>query len=596
MAETIDQNILCEKSSSGASWMMQPCDEFTATHVAQKYNLPILIAQLLLQRNISDAHIAEFLDPRIKTSMPNPFQFQDMREGAERIVSAIVAGETIAIFGDYDVDGATSSALLYRYLRELGNAPLLYIPDRAKEGYGPNSAAFDTLKMQGASLIITVDCGTLAFEPLKHAYDQGLDVVVVDHHQAEARLPEAIAVINPNRLDECGDCRQLAAVGVCFLLLVAVQKLLEEDGYFISQKKPDLLSLLDIVAIGTVCDVVPLTGLNRSFVSQGLKLLNSSQKAGILALREVAGVMDKPLSASHIGFALGPRINAGGRVGRSSTGVELLTTDDTIKAKKLAEELNQYNAERRAIESHMAEEAMAQASAAVSSGEEQSVIIAVDRSWHQGIIGIVASRLKEAFHRPAIVISLEEEGYGKGSCRSVAGFDMGAAIISAQSEGLLLKGGGHAMAAGFSILPEKIDSFRSFINARYSTANCHSAAPEHRVEAAIRASGVTLELAEIMEKLAPFGTANPEPLIMLQKARLLKSSIVGTDHVKTLWVDESIHHPALGGISFRAVETQLGQHLLEHVGRIWNVLVTIEIDHWQGQKRVNMMVKDAALA
>ena len=617
---------ICEESASGAVWQLAEIDERRAAQISQRHGLPDLIAKLLVERGIVDEQVETFLNPKLKTSLPDPLMFQDMKAGAERLTAAIIAGEKVAIFGDYDVDGATSSALLTLYLRQVGIEPIVYIPDRMKEGYGPNKEAFDTLKAQDASLVITVDCGTLAFEPLEHAREIGLEVMVVDHHQAEAKLPDAVAVINPNRLDESGACRQLAAVGVCYLLLIAVQRLLKEKGLFLgtksesvdepamsvreanspcesqkaftgqNKKEPDLLSLLDIVAIGTVCDVVPLTELNRSLVAQGLKIMNSNGHIGVQALREVASVMDKPLNASHLGFALGPRINAGGRVGRAGAGVELLTTNDPLKAKQIADELDKYNAERRAIESQMAEEAMAQAEIEVEkTGEQGSVIVVANQAWHQGIIGIVASRLKEKFHRPAIVISTEQETIGKGSCRSVAGFDMGAAVISAQSEGLLMKGGGHAMAAGFSIDPVRIDEFKSFMNSRYQAAECHSYQAEHTVDAVIRASGINLELLHMLEKLAPFGSGNPEPLMMISKARLLKSSVVGQGHVKTLWVDETLKHPALSGITFRAEDTQLGQQLLRHPKRVWDILTTLEINHWQGQQRINLMVKDATL-
>ena len=637
MTETTTNPTLCEASASGAAWQLVEVDERAAAGMAQQHGLPDIIARLLVQRGIPSAQVEDFLNPRLKTSLPDPMGFHDMRTGAERLVTAIMTGEAVAIFGDYDVDGATSSALLARYLRALGQDPIVYIPDRMKEGYGPNSTAFDTLKAQGASLVITVDCGTLAFESLQHAHDIGLDVMVVDHHQAEAQLPTALAVINPNRLDESGQCRQLAAVGVCYLLLIATQRLLTQkttppacggvreqgsrtggelpsdgsnDGSVSDaippltsppqaggiDSPPDLLQLLDLVAIGTVCDVVPLTELNRALVAQGLKVLNKTDNAGITALRSIAGVMDKPLQASHLGFALGPRINAGGRVGRASAGVELLTCDDPVQAKQLAEELDRYNAERRAIESQMAEEAMAQAEAEVAAGSDASVIIVANPGWHQGIIGIVASRLKEKFHRPAIVISTEQESIGKGSCRSVAGFDMGAAIISAQSEGLLMKGGGHSMAAGFSIDPARLEAFKAFMHARYQAAECHTDNPEKQVDAVLRASGVTIDLVNMLDKLAPFGSGNPEPLLMLKGVRLLKSSIVGNGHVKSLWVDGAIRHQALSGITFRAEDTQLGQQLLRHPQTIWDILVTLEINHWQGQERVNVMVKDGVIS
>ncbi len=583
-------------SIKGRNWRLADANSRLVQTLMQQHALPELIARLLVIRGIRLEQATDFLNPTLRAFLPDPLMFKDMRIGAERLASAIISGESVAVFGDYDVDGATSSALLVRYMRALGKDCIAYIPDRIKEGYGPNTAALLGLKNRGVTLVLTVDCGTLAFEPLSEAYKAGLDVVVIDHHQAEVKLPDCVALVNPNRLDESGAHRELAAVGVTFLLLVATQKLLAEDGCFTTQPKPDLLQLLDIVALGTVCDVVPLTGANRAFVAQGLKILTKRSNAGLSALMDVAG-LNKPPTASTLGFLLGPRINAGGRVGRPEAGVELLTCDDVGRAEALARELNQYNAERKSIESLMIEEAIMQAEAdIVKRDDEGGVIVVANHVWHPGIIGIVASRLKDRFARPTAVIALDGTGLGKASCRSVAGFDFGAAVIAATEQRIILQGGGHAMAAGFSIEESRLPQLQTFLNDRF-TASPHdkSSANEMLVEATISTAAATVELAKELTKLAPFGSANPEPLIVLQHAKIVQISELNGGHIRLMVVDARQGGEAISAIAFRVADTPLGEALKKSKGQTLKLLGRLELDVWQNREKVSFLIEDAAL-
>lgn len=585
-------DLTCKTSLKSRQWQVADADTRQVQQLMQQHGLPELVARMLALRGIASEQVTDFLNPTLKNSLPDPMLFKEMRDGAERLASAIVSGEKIAVFGDYDVDGATSSALLLRYLRALGAPCVAYIPDRIKEGYGPNAAALLKLQTQGYTLAITVDCGTLAFDALSQAHKAGLDVVVVDHHQAEARLPNAVAIINPNRLDESGAHRHLAAVGVTFLLLVATQSLLAEDGYFAARQKPDLLQLLDLVAVGTVCDVVPLTGVNRAFVSQGLKILAKRNNAGLTALMDAAGI-HKPPTASTIGFALGPRINAGGRIGRPDAGVELLACDDMSRAQPLAQELDRYNAERRAIESVMVEEAVAQAEAdIVRRGDERGVILVHSEAWHPGIVGIVASRLKDRFARPTAVIALDGTGFGRASARSLKGFDFGAAVIAAVEQQLLIQGGGHMMAAGFSVEVHRIEPLRQFLSARYTQALPAENHDVAQVEAAVRTSAATVELAQLLNRLAPFGAGNPEPLLMLNDAKVVHVQELNGGHIKLMVTDALHGGEAIAALAFRIGDTMLGDQLRQAKGKTLQLIGRLELDHWQGRDKVCFKIED----
>ena len=519
----------------------------------------------------------------------------------DRIAKAVRDGERIAIFSDYDVDGATSAAILIRYLRWVGADPLLYIPDRISEGYGPNAPALLKLKEQGASLIITLDCGVTAYEPLKAAADAGIEMIVVDHHMAEPELPKALAIVNPNRIDEDGSLGHLAACGVTFLVAVALNRTLRESGYFGGRQEPNLLHLLDLVALGTVCDVVPLKGLNRAFVIQGLKVMARRGNKGLVALADVAGVDARP-EPYHLGYVLGPRVNAGGRVGKSDLGARLLLTDSAEEAAALAAELDSFNTDRREIEARLARgermasieaQVLAEAEAlAADQPEDAPAIIVAAENWHPGVIGIVAGRLKERYDRPACVIALDK-GIGKGSGRSVPGVSLGPAVIAAHQAGLLVAGGGHAMAAGFTIETDKLDAFRAFLGERiHSELEGEPIVPTLSVDAPLAIGGASRELVDTIQKVGPFGAGNSEPRFVLTDVRLVDVREVGTGHVRCVFTGADGRR--LKGIAFRALEGDLGPALLKSSGRPIHVAGHLRPDDWNGRSDVQIMIDDAA--
>lgn len=577
-------------SACGRSWVLREIDEHRAAAIARAHDLPEIIARVLIARGIEDGMTEDFLNPTLRNALPDPSHLLDMDKAAMRIAQAVTSNEKIAIFGDYDVDGATSSALLARYFRALGVDPVLYIPDRMKEGYGPNTAALLALRARGAQLAITVDCGTLAFEPLAAAMKAGLDMIVIDHHLGEARRPEAVAIVNPNRLDETSAHGQLAAVGVAFLLLVAVNRELRGRGFFAGRAEPDIKQWLDIVALGTVCDVVPLTGVNRALVAQGLKVMAGRRNAGIRAVLDMAKADEKP-NVYSCGFIVGPRINAGGRVGKSDLGVRLLATEDETEARQLAAELEQYNAERKAIETIVLEEAMAQAE---NIDADSPLIVVAGQGWHAGVIGIVAGRLKERFHKPVAVIAVAD-GMGKASARSVPGVDFGAVVIAALEEGLLVAGGGHAMAAGFTVEEEKIPEFSAFVYKRMSS-QLQKIEGQRRLmlDGVVSIGGASVELLTHMEKLAPFGQGNPQLRLCIKQVVNLKSDIVGDHHVKTLLIDK-VSNTRLSAITFRCVGTKLGDALLASSGKTIDVAGQLRLNEWNGKQSVNLTIEDVML-
>lgn len=577
-------------SVTGKQWLVRDCDDRHALALAQRLNVPEIVGRLLAIRGIPLDTAAAFLNPRVREAMPDPFVLKDMDTAAGRIAAAIMAGEKVAVFGDYDVDGATSSALFKRYFAALGLPLDIYIPDRMTEGYGPTIPAMQTLHQRGNRLVITVDCGITAFAPLEKAQQLGLDVVVVDHHVGEPDLPAAVAVVNPNRFDEDSPYTYLAAVGVSFLVLVAVNRTLDTAGYFTGRQRPDLLSLLDIVALGTVCDVVPLVGLNRAFVAQGIKVMAQRRNTGLKALADVARVDEKP-SAYHLGFMLGPRVNAGGRVGRSELGSLLLSTDDPDTAAQIARELDQFNQERKAIEDQVLEEAIAQAD---QQGGAATVVWG--HGWHPGVIGIVAGRLKERYNRPACVIGLDDKGVGKGSGRSIPGIHLGNLVIAARQQGLLLAGGGHGMAAGFTVAEPDIEPFRDYLNEKVA----HSVAmqglkPTLALDAAIPVSAATPSLVKQLELLGPFGAGNPQPRFLFRDVRVVDAGVVGNAHVRC--VLSPLHGPGrLKAISFRSLETELGQALLMSRGKTIHVAGTLKTDSWNGNEQAQLFIDDMAMA
>lgn len=580
-----------EHSVKGRRWEPRLENDRMAQAVAQALGLPDVVGRVLAARGVTVESAAAHLKPALRDLLPDPSSFRDMDTGCERLARAVMAGEQIAVFGDYDVDGATSAAVLLRFFRAVGGRIEVYVPDRLTEGYGPNAPALLKLGEGGAKVVVTVDCGTLAFAALAAAADAGLDVIVVDHHLAEPELPRALAVINPNRLDETGAHGTLAAVGVAYLLAVAVNRRLRAAGWYGERAEPPLLQWLDLVALGTVCDMVPLTGLNRAFVAQGLKVMAQRGNTGIAALADVAGVEER-LSAYHAGFVLGPRVNAGGRVGRSDLGARLLSTDDPIEARALALELDRHNVERRAIEAMVQEAAIAKADASV--GEDTAFVLIAGEGWHPGVLGLVATKLRDRFDRPAVVVGLED-GAGKGSGRSVRGFDLGAAVIAARQAGLLVNGGGHAMAAGLTVREDRVDDLRDFLSARTLSAGL---APRGRgalrLDGTLAAGGATPELVTILEQAGPYGMGNPEPRFAIANAQIVKADVVGENHVRCIVAGGG--GGRLKCIAFNQADQELGRFLLGTLRTPLHLAGHLRADRWRGREDAQLIIEDAAPA
>ncbi|MDN3645545.1 single-stranded-DNA-specific exonuclease RecJ [Pontixanthobacter aestiaquae] len=554
-----------------------------------------IVTQLLLSRGVAPDDIERHKAPTLRGFLPDPSLFQDMENASERIVQAILGKERITIYGDYDVDGATSSALMIRLLRMLGCEAGYYIPDRLLEGYGPSGSALVKLAEQGSSLIVTVDCGAMAFEALEMARDAGVDVIVVDHHKCSHELPKAAALVNPNRLDENDQAAShghLAAVGVAFLLAIAVVRTLRTQGYFANRAEPDLFSLLDLVALGTVADVAALHGLNRAFVAQGLKVMAKRENIGMSALIDASRLKRAPV-CSDLGFALGPRINAGGRVGESTLGVRLLTTEDPEEAREISAQLSSLNEDRRAIEAAVQEAAEAQ----IAAQHNRSVVVLSGKGWHPGVIGIVAGRVKEKTGKPSIVIAVDEEsGEGKGSGRSISGVDLGAAIIAAREAGLLVAGGGHAMAAGLTIKADNLDKFADWLDDRLGTAVSNAqASQELKLDLAVTPRGLAPSLVERLDEAGPYGVGWPGPKIAVGPVHLIKADVVGTDHLRLIVGGED--GGSLKAIAFRAAETEMGQAILHGAkGRKMWLAGRAKIDDWGSRPAAELHLEDAAWA
>ena len=580
-----------ESSVSGRLWRSRLMDPRLAAQISQTHDLPETVGRVLAARGVSAESVEDFLNPKLRAMLPDPSRLAGMDAAVDRLTTAVSAGQTIAVFGDYDVDGATASALLQRYFRMIGGDARVYIPDRLSEGYGPNGPALLKLKSEGVDVVITVDCGIAAYQPLAAAAEAGLDVIVVDHHVAEPRLPLAVAVVNPNRLDDDSGCGQLAAVGVAFLLMVGLNRALRESGRFASNPEPDLMQLLDLVALGTVCDMVPLTGINRALVSRGLDILSARRNVGLKALADVAGLERRP-EAYHLGFVLGPRVNAGGRVGQSDIGARLLATDDPDEAAELAHRLDEFNIERRAIEAVVEAQAMSQVEERF--GDMGPIIVAVGEGWHAGVVGIVASRLVDRFRRPALVIALAD-GVGKGSGRSIPGVDLGAAVIAARQAGLLITGGGHPAAAGLSVAQSNIDALQDFLGERLGEAvEKHGARPSLGLDGALQAGAATASLVEQINRIGPFGMGNAEPRFAVAGCGVVRADIVGANHVRCTLADGN--KGRLNAIAFRAADKPTGRTLLESRGRTLHVAGHLRSDHWRGRERVQLFIDDVAIA
>ncbi len=586
-----------ERSARGLRWMDRLGAEFeqTAITLAQEQNIPEILARVLAGRGVAPETIANHLNPTLKALMPDPSTLQGMDAAAQCLAEAIRDKRPLAIFGDYDVDGAASVALIRRFLSAHGHDAHFYIPDRTLEGYGPSITAFDELISDGASLIITVDCGTMAYEPIAHARSKGVDVIVLDHHQAEEHLPEALAIVNPNRLDDISGQGHLAAAGVVYLYLVATaRKLRQEDWCTGGNSPPDLLPLLDLVALATVCDVVPLTGLNRAFVTKGLQVMRQRNNTGLRTLSDSARLTSAP-TAYHLGYVLGPRLNAGGRIGRSDLATQLLSTEDEVLAAEIAETLEHLNSERKSMQHALQEEALSQADAAMQSSPEAAIAIAHGDGWHKGLIGLIAARLTERFSRPSLVVSWDAHGAGSGSARSIPGADIGAAIRSAADAGLLTRGGGHAMAAGFSLTRDTAEKFFSFVEDQLNSQVAGAQAKASlKIDGALMASSATPELMSTLQSAGPFGAGNPQPRFAFPAHRCKFAKIVGERHVRCSLT--SSDGSRIDAIAFNSADTEIGRLLLESSGLPIHVAGQLRRNDWGGREKIELHIEDVASA
>lgn len=569
----------------GRKWYEKGADTRDCLMISQIFNLSPFIGKLLATRGLTHETVADYLNPTLKNLMPDPSHLKDMDKGIERVIKALNSGEKMAVFGDYDVDGATASAIFKRYFQDIGLDLTVYIPQRIEEGYGPNNLALTQLKQQGHSLVIMVDCGTTAFDALTHAKAIGLDVIIIDHHMSGPLLPEVAALINPNRLDESSPLTPLCAAGLSFVFLVALHRALRKINWFIALAEPDLRQYLDLVALGTVCDVMPLMQLNRAFVTQGLKVIHLRSNLGIKALADIAGIDESP-SAYHLGFMLGPRINAGGRVGKASFGSRLLSSRDVIETQHLARELDLLNKERQEIERMVLDQAMEQV--LQNRLHEQPLILVGNEGWHVGVIGIVAGRLKERFQKPACVVGFDAD-LGKGSGRSIAGINLGSAMHLACQKGFLVNGGGHAMAAGFTIMKNQFIDFQKFL-CDYFAKDVANIEPRLDLDAVLSPAAATVDFLKELSLLEPFGNGNPTPHFCIHKVRLTSVERVGVNHLRAVAYGED--GTRLKIMAFRSFETELGTQLLKLQGQWVALAGTLKLDTWNGREQVTFFLED----
>ncbi|WP_237154092.1 single-stranded-DNA-specific exonuclease RecJ [Oryzibacter oryziterrae] len=582
-----------DKSALGRPWRDRLGERRAALarQIAQKTGLPDIVARLLAARDVAAEEAEAYLNPSLKSLMPDPFVLTGMEAAAGRIADAVKRGEQIAVFGDYDVDGATSVAIFTRYLKALGLKPNVYIPDRLADGYGPNPRAVGELAAAGATLLVTLDCGTSSFEAFEEARRLGLDVVTLDHHQAGVELPPTVSLVNPNRQDDLSGLGYIAAVGVTFMSLVALNRELRRRGLFAHVTEPDLLALLDLVALGTVCDVVPLIALNRAFVTRGLHVMKARTNRGLAALADVVKLSGPP-TPYHLGFMLGPRINAGGRIGDSALGARLLAMDDPVEAGRIAVELDRLNRERQVLEAEALDQAEAMVAVEIG-GRAPSIIVAASSDWHPGIVGLVSARLKERYRCPAFAIAIGEDGKGAGSGRSIPGVDLGSVVRAAVDMGLLVKGGGHSMAAGLTIETGRIAEFRAYAETQVESGVAAARAAEAlEVDGALTADGATVQLIETMERVGPFGSAQPEPLFVFPAHKVIYADVVGQNHLRLTIA--SANGGKLKAMAFRAADQPLGDFLMKSRGAPVHIAGHLGLDHWQGEPRVQLRVVDAA--
>jgi len=584
-----------ERSVRGRRWVerLEAGRFHIATAISQAHGLPELLGRVLAARGAELHSIERFLDPSLKTLLPDPARLQDMARAAERFARAIRTGERVAVFGDYDVDGAASVALVERFLRAHGQACISYIPDRLTEGYGPSAGALSGLVEEGARLVLTVDCGTTGGAAIEAAIGAGADVIVLDHHQADEALPPAFAVVNPNRQDDLSGQGHLAAAGVVFLFLVATIGVLRREGAYAGRPEPDLLGMLDLVALATVCDVVPLKDANRAFVAKGLKVLRLRQNVGLRALADAARLDEAPSSYS-LGFILGPRINAGGRIGASGLGARLLATDDEVEARAIAGQLEALNAERKAIEARMLEEAFARADAAIEESPDLPVLFLGAKDWHKGLVGLVAGRIADRFHRPSFVMAYEQDGTATGSARSLPSVDLGAVVRAAVQDGLFLKGGGHAMAAGFCLDLAKQDAARTFLHESLAGPVARAVASRQlAIDGALSARGATLELIDLLERAGPYGPGHPKPRFVFPAHRVTRLRTMAEAHLRCTL--QAADGGRIEACAFRVAGTPLGDLFASAEGSTLHVAGHLRRSVWQGRETVELMIEDAAL-
>ena len=584
-----------ERSLNKARWVMPGVAIENIEQLARKYGLPEIIARLLCVRGVKPDKIEEFLNPTLKNHFPDPFSLRGMTALAEYLARAVEDKKKIAIFGDFDVDGATSSALFYRFLKAVGIEARIYIPGRLTEGYGPNTEALQTLKDEGAEIVVLLDCGTTAFDIVASGRAMGLEIVILDHHEAEDILPDANHLINPKRKDDVSGLDMLAAVGVTFMACVALNNKLREAGFYERNgiDEPPLKNWIDLVALGTVCDMVPLKGVNRLLVRTGFAKMEQSPNAGLRALINVAGVKGA-VTPFHAGFVLGPRINAGSRVHQSDLGAKLLATDDYEEAKNIAWTLNDCNDKRKAIQADMEREAIDQVEA--QGLDQHPVIIVEDKNWHSGLSGLVAGRLKEKYSKPACVITFAENGEGRGSGRSITGIHIAQAFIDARNAGLLVKGGGHAMAGGFTVASEKIEEFKAFMRDHVQAqAGSSGVNVETVIDAMVSVQGAKTQFIKMIhDQVGPFGQEQPEPLFLLSNVRIHTADVVGESHVRAM-VSDWEGGSRMKAMAFRAVGTPLGDALLKQGRAPFHLVGNLKIDNWSGQEKVEMHIRDAAV-
>ncbi|MDF2972173.1 MAG: single-stranded-DNA-specific exonuclease RecJ [Microvirga sp.] len=582
-------------SALGRTWV-ERCDAAQSTialAIAQTHGLPDVLARVLAGRGVGIHDTDGFLNPRLRDLMPDPHKLTDMEAAASRLADAVTRREKVAIFGDYDVDGACSAALLAEYLRACGVEYAIHIPDRITEGYGPNVDAIRALKEQGANILVTVDCGTASIEPLAEARRLGLDPLVLDHHQAPEQLPDALAIVNPNRQDDLSGLGHLCAAGVVFLTLVALNRTLRSRGFFDGRPEPDLMGSLDLVALATVADVVPLLGLNRAFVRQGLAIMRSRRRVGLAALLDTAGLAGAPESW-HLGYLVGPRINAGGRIGDAALGSKLLLTEDPVQAGRLAAELDRLNRDRQAIEVVAVAEAEAQAMMVLERMPDLPVLVTASAEWHPGVVGLISARTKERFRRPAFAFTLNQDGTATGSGRSVPGVDLGYAVRAAVDAGLAIKGGGHTMAAGVTIQATNLQRFLDFVTERLSEpVSAMRLRDNFAIDATLTAGGAQPTIVTALERAGPFGQGQPEPVFVFPQHRVIEAREVGSGghlRVKLRGGDGSF----IGGIAFRAAGQPLGNVLSQAIGNPIHVAGTLSIDRWGGGEKAELRIADAA--